>query len=99
MRWPSPKPSPGTLNEVSPFCFLRFDEWVVPLHICDDQPLSLGGEANQVLVDETQPDVDGHAFPDGVVISPQANEQHIVADIVEVGLVSLHIDAGVLVPF
>ena len=99
MRWPSPKPSPGTLNEVSPFCLLSLDEWVVPLHICDDQPLSLGGEANQVLVDETQPDVDGHAFPDGVVISPQANEQDIVADVVVVELDKPRIDFWFLVPF
>ena len=99
MRWPSPKPSSGTLNDVSPFCLLSLDEWEIPLHICDDHPLSIGGEVYQVPVDEPQPNINGHAFPDGVVISPQANEQDIVADVVVVELESLHIDAGILVSF
>jgi hypothetical protein len=69
-----------------PDALLLLDQWIIRLHIVVDHLLGLRGEVHQVMVDEPQPDIDGHVISDGVNIPRQPNQEHIVVDVVIIEL-------------
>ena len=77
---------------------LLLDERQILLDVVKDHPLGISGEESKVLVDEADPNINGHAPSDGVEILLKFDHQHIVADVVVVELGLTCIDSGVLVP-